>query len=512
MTLSRAEAIFLALADVDAGDRARVPRRALRRRCVPSDATSRRWSPTLDAPDEEFLDPERHSDARHGGGRRTAAARHAPRRLSRPPRARLGRHGRRLRGAAGSSAPNGRDQGAPARAIAIPRFSGGSSTRPRCSADCSIRASRRCTRFIRATAPIPAHLVMELVAGPPLTDYARAEQLSIAGARRAHRQARRRSAARARARRHPSRSQAGQRARRRQAASRRCSTSASRARPAPTYSADHDADRARAVDGHARLHEPRTTARASATRSTRRSDVYALGVLLYRLLADRLPFDVVDLSLARGDPARPREPIRCRSARGRIQRSRSRSNEIVARAMSREVAARYQTAADLAADLLRFLEGRGTAAPERLTRPSRVDRADPIAMTVPRRETSLEWPPPLKGVRALAASHDRTTRCCGPRLGIDRAARRRQPARRSTRSMRGHGAVVALTFAADGRLVAAWDDGTVATSGVRATLLKPNRSSKSRASTRPRRLACRLFHRRGEEAVDGCPRFAHLRA
>src|SRR6185436_9167961 len=27
----------------------------------------------------------------------------------------------------------------------------------------------------------PAHLVMELVAGPPLTDYARAEQLSIAG-------------------------------------------------------------------------------------------------------------------------------------------------------------------------------------------------------------------------------------------------------------------------------------------------------------------------------------------
>ena len=44
-------------------------------------------------------------------------------------------------------------------------------TRPRCSGGCSIRASRRSLRFIPAIGATPAHLVMELVSGPPITEY-----------------------------------------------------------------------------------------------------------------------------------------------------------------------------------------------------------------------------------------------------------------------------------------------------------------------------------------------------
>ena len=114
VTLSAAEVMFLALADVDAGRSSRVSRcrcgndAALRRevgdagrlargprRCVPRSRT--------------------HPDARHGSGRRTVATRHQPRQLPRAACARLRRHGRRLRRAAGSAAPYRRHQGPEAR-------------------------------------------------------------------------------------------------------------------------------------------------------------------------------------------------------------------------------------------------------------------------------------------------------------------------------------------------------------------------------------------------------------
>ncbi len=104
-----------------------------------------------------------------------------------------------------------------------------------------------------------------------------------------------------------------------------------------------------------------------------RSDVYALGVLLYRLLADRPPFDIADLPwpeaiqrVLETDPV-PLAQVNPAVA-GPLER-------IVGCAMSRDVAARYQTAAELAADLVRFLDGRRIAAASRRRRPRAVTSA-----------------------------------------------------------------------------------------------------------------------------------------
>jgi WD40 repeat protein/predicted Ser/Thr protein kinase len=84
-----------------------------------------------------------------------------------------------------------------------------------------------------------------------------------------------------------------------------------------------------------------------------RSDVYALGVILYELLADRLPYRLDDLPL----PEIVRvitevEPSRLgsvnRQCRGAIE-------TIVAKALEKEKARRYESAGELAADLRRHL-------------------------------------------------------------------------------------------------------------------------------------------------------------
>ena len=80
------------------------------------------------------------------------------------------------------------------------------------------------------------------------------------------------------------------------------------------------------------------------------SDLYSAGVLLYRLLTGRLPHQITDPS-----PAGVAKVI------GREQPAPSRLDEpldaILSKALSKDVAGRYQSAAEIDADLARYLEG-----------------------------------------------------------------------------------------------------------------------------------------------------------
>ena len=84
-----------------------------------------------------------------------------------------------------------------------------------------------------------------------------------------------------------------------------------------------------------------------------RSDVYALGVVLYELLAERLPYEVAGRALtevarviAEEEPASLRTPGRTLDADVEL---------IVRKALEKERTRRYQFAAELAADLRRYL-------------------------------------------------------------------------------------------------------------------------------------------------------------
>jgi hypothetical protein len=86
-----------------------------------------------------------------------------------------------------------------------------------------------------------------------------------------------------------------------------------------------------------------------------RSDVYGLGVLLYRLLSGRLPVDTIDVpfteALRRALETEP-TPLGLTDAdlRGPLER-------IVSRAMARDRESRYQSAAAVAGDLRAYVEG-----------------------------------------------------------------------------------------------------------------------------------------------------------
>lgn len=101
-------------------------------------------------------------------------------------------------------------------------------------------------------------------------------------------------------------------------------------------------------------------ARGDSRELDTRSDVYALGVILYELLAGRLPHDVVHKPIAEAvrvitqdDPTPVCSVVD--SAGRSLRHLRGDIETIVARAMEKEKGRRYGSAAELAADIRRYL-------------------------------------------------------------------------------------------------------------------------------------------------------------
>lgn len=91
-----------------------------------------------------------------------------------------------------------------------------------------------------------------------------------------------------------------------------------------------------------------------------RSDVYALGVILYELLCDRLPYDITGLEIHQATAViRDRAPTRLSAI---VKTLRGDIETIVLKALEKDRDRRYQSAADLAQDLRRFLNSEAISA------------------------------------------------------------------------------------------------------------------------------------------------------
>jgi eukaryotic-like serine/threonine-protein kinase len=200
---------------------------------------------------------------------------------------------------------------------------------------------------------VPAHLVMELVSGPPITEYVRAHALSYT--ERVHLMI--------------SVCEAVQHAHDRGIVHRDL-------KPANVLVSDDGRPkvldfgiaRATGLDIHSTLQTAHgellgTLAymspeqlRGASAEVDGRADVYAIGVMFYRLMAGRLPFDVSGLPLLEAAQHILHADVPLLGAvdpalAGAIE-------QIASRAMSADRDRRYQSAADLAMDLRACLEGR----------------------------------------------------------------------------------------------------------------------------------------------------------